>query len=85
VSHEQAGIVSLEAAAVGRAIIASKVGVIPEYAGCLHNALLVEPNDVRGLARSMELLAENWSLAQEMGLKGLQMVKEHFSLENHVR
>lgn len=54
-------------------------------AGCLQNALLVEPNDVRGLARSMELLAEDWSLAQKMGLKGRQMVKEHFSLENPVR
>lgn len=83
--HEPAGIVSLEAAAVGRAIIASKVGGIPEYAGCLQNALLVEPNDVRGLAQSMELLAEDWSWAQKMGLKGRQMVKEHFSLENPVR
>ena len=82
--HEPAGIVSLEAAAVGRPIIVSKVGGIPEYAERLQNAILVEPNDVDGLARSIEQLAGDWSLAQQMGLKGRQMVKEYFSLESHL-
>jgi glycosyltransferase involved in cell wall biosynthesis len=83
--HEPAGIVSLEAAAAGRAIIASKVGGIPEYAGRLQNALLVAPNDVEGLARSIEQLATDSSLAKQMGVQGRQMAKEHFSLEEHER
>jgi len=83
--HEPAGIVSLEAAAAGRAIIASKVGGIPEYAGRLQNALLVAPNDVEGLARSIEPLATDSSLAKQMGVQGRQMAKEHFSLEEHER
>lgn len=83
--HEPAGIVSLEAAAAGRAIIASKIGGIPEYVGRLQNALLVEPNDVCGLAKSIEKLATNCSLAKQMGIQGRQMAKEHFSLEKHMQ
>ena len=82
--HEPAGFVSLEAAAAGRAIVASKVGGIPEYAGRLQNALLVEPNDVYGLARSIEQLATDWSEAKQMGEQGRQMAKEHFSLDTHL-
>jgi glycosyltransferase involved in cell wall biosynthesis len=82
--HEPAGIVSLEAAAAGRAIIASSVGGIPEYAGRLKNALLVIPNDVEGLARSIEQLATDWSVAQGMGIEGRKSAKENFSVENHV-
>ncbi|MFB8791485.1 MAG: glycosyltransferase family 4 protein [Potamolinea sp.] len=82
--HEPAGIVSLEAAAAGRAIIASKVGGIPEYVGRLQNALLVEPNDVRGLAQSIEQLATDCSLAKQMGTQGRQRAKEHFCLEKHL-
>jgi glycosyltransferase involved in cell wall biosynthesis len=83
--HEPAGIVSLEAAAAGRAVIASKVGGIPEYANRLENALLVEPNDAQELARSIEQLAKDLFLAKQMGVEGRKMAKEHFSLEKHVQ
>jgi glycosyltransferase involved in cell wall biosynthesis len=83
--HEPAGFVSLEAAAMGRPIIASKVGGIPEYVECLQNALLVGVNDIDGLAQSIEKLARNWSLAQKMGLKGKLMVEEYFSMEDHLQ
>jgi glycosyltransferase involved in cell wall biosynthesis len=83
--HEPAGFVSLEAAALGRPIIVSKVGGIPEYAEVLNNALFVEPNDVGKLAENIDKLATNWSLSQKMGLLGRNMAKEHFLLENHVQ
>jgi glycosyltransferase involved in cell wall biosynthesis len=83
--HEPAGIVSLEAAAAGRPIIASSVGGIPEYVNRLQNALLVEPNDIQGLAQIIEQLATDGFLAQQMGAKGRQMAKEHFSLEKHMQ
>jgi glycosyltransferase involved in cell wall biosynthesis len=82
--HEPAGLVSLEAAAAGRPIIASNVGGIPEYVGRLQNALLVEPNNVQGLARRIEQLAKDSFLAKQMGAEGRKMAKEHFSLEKHV-
>jgi glycosyltransferase involved in cell wall biosynthesis len=74
----------LEAAAAGRAVIASSVGGIPEYTGRLQNALLVEPNDVQGLAQSIEQLATDSSLTKRMGAEGRKMAKEHFSLEKHL-
>ncbi|MBK1988971.1 glycosyltransferase family 4 protein [Sphaerospermopsis aphanizomenoides BCCUSP55] len=83
--HEPAGFVSLEAAAVGRPIIASRVGGIPEHIERLKNGLLVEVNDIHGLAQSIENLAENWNLAQEMGLTGRKMVKENFAMSDHLQ
>lgn len=83
--HEPAGLISLEAAAAGRAIIASEVGGIPEYASRLQNALLVPPNDVHGLARSIEQLATDWSLAKLMGVEGRKMAEKHFLLEKHTQ
>lgn len=83
--HEPAGFVSLEAATAGRPIIASRVGGIPEYVESLQNGLLVEVNDIHGLAQSIEKLATNWNLAQEMGLKGRQMVKEKFAMTDHLQ
>ncbi len=82
--HEPAGYVSLEAAVVGRAIIASKLGGIPEYVGLLHNALLVEPNNVQGLADSIGKLAKDWHLAEKMGLTGLEMVENYFAMKEHI-
>lgn len=83
--HEPAGLVSLEAASAGRPIIASKVGGIPEYASRLQNALLVEPNDICGLAGSIEQLAKDPDLATQMGLEGRKRVQEHFFLKEHLR
>ncbi len=82
--HEPAGLVSLEAAAAGRAVIASNVGGIPEYVGKLQNGLLVEPNDVQGLAAAIARLAEDWLLAQQLGTKGYATAQQHFTLEDHV-
>ena len=83
--HEPAGFVTLEAAAAGRAVIASRVGGIPEYAECLKNALLVEPNDVEGLARSIEKLGLDYALAQQLGNNGREGVTKHFLLTDHVQ
>lgn len=83
--HEPAGLVSLEAAAAGRPIIASKVGGIPEYTSRLQNALLVEPNDICGLAGSIEQLAKDPELATQMGLEGRKRIQEHFFLKEHLR
>jgi glycosyltransferase involved in cell wall biosynthesis len=81
--HEPAGLVTLEAAAAGRAIIASNVGGIPEYVDALGNGLLVKPNDQQGLAEAMLQLAVNWELAVHLGQTGREQVTQKFSLANH--
>jgi glycosyltransferase involved in cell wall biosynthesis len=77
--HEPAGLVTLEAAAHGRAVIASRVGGIPEYA---HPdfALLVAPNDISGLAAALTRLAERPSLAADMGQRGRTRVRDHHAV-----
>ena len=77
--HEPAGLVTLEAAAYGRPVIASRVGGIPEYA---HEdySLLVEPNDVSGLASAIEQLATDRALAETMGQRGREAVERNFSM-----
>jgi glycosyltransferase involved in cell wall biosynthesis len=82
--HEPAGIVSLEAAAAGRPIIASRVGGIPEYIAPPQHTLLVKPNDLYGLAYTLENLALNWSLAKHLGEEGLKMVQNRFSMKQHL-
>jgi glycosyltransferase involved in cell wall biosynthesis len=81
--QEPAGLVTLEAAAAGRAMIASRVGGIPEYSDRLQNALLVPPNDVTKLAQQIERLAADWNLANQLGIAGQQNAEIHFSLKHH--
>jgi glycosyltransferase involved in cell wall biosynthesis len=83
--HEPAGLVTLEAAAVGRAVIASNVGGIPEYINALNNGLLVMPNDIQGLTQAIELLARDEDLAAQLGQTGRQNVEKNFDLAAHVQ
>jgi glycosyltransferase involved in cell wall biosynthesis len=83
--HEPAGLVTLEAAAAGRAVIASNVGGIPEYAQALGNSLLVEPNDIAGLATAMARLTTDTQLAEQLGQTGQNQVNQLFSLDQHER
>jgi glycosyltransferase involved in cell wall biosynthesis len=82
--HEPAGLVSLEAAAAGRAVIASRVGGIPEYIAQQQHPLLVKPNDIESLAHKIETLALNWSLAKQLGEEGRKMVQNRFSMKQHL-
>jgi len=79
--HEPAGLVSLEAAAHRRALIASRVGGIPEYA-LKDYALLVEPNHTEQLALAMMDLAENPSHALKLGERGRKVAVDTFSMHS---
>ena len=77
--HEPAGLVSLEAAAHGRAVVASRSGGIPEYARPTFSTL-VEPRDVDGLAEAIGNLARNRALANDMGRRGHEIARDVFSM-----
>lgn len=81
--HEPAGLVTLEAAAAGRAVIASNVGGIPEYGDRLGNVILVAANDRLRLTESIEQLAQDWQLAVTLGQRGYQNAQKHFSMAQH--
>lgn len=82
--HEPAGLVSLEAAAYGRPVVASRVGGIPEYARPAY-AFLVEPNDLNGLAEAINRLAADWSLAVRMGQEGRRLAETNFNPMNFIQ
>ena len=81
--QEPAGLVTLEAAAAGRAVIASRVGGIPEYA-LPDFSLLAAPNDVSALAAHLDRLARDPSLAAQMGRAGFACAQDRFGVDRFV-
>lgn len=81
--HEPAGLLTSEAAAAGRMVIASRVGGIPEYVDEFQNAVLVEPGDVEGLAAAMRKAASDCSFAEQLGISGRSRVAQ-LNLESHL-
>ena len=79
--HEPAGLVTLEAAALGRPVIASEVGGIPEYATDAF-ALRVPPRDVEGLAAAIADLARDADRAEAMGRRGYDLARSKFAMED---
>lgn len=78
--HEPAGLVTLEAASAGRAVVASTVGGIPEYARP-EFALLAPPGDVDALAGHLRTLATDPERTAEMGRRGRALMQRHFSMD----
>ena len=74
----------LEAYACGTPVIASKVGGLMDLVIEGVTGLLFESGDVMELAKSIFLLLDNQEKAEDMGLKGRQLVKEKFSIESVV-
>lgn len=83
--HEPAGMVAYEASINARAAIASRVGGIPEGIIDGVNGLLVEPNDIAGLARQIERLASDWALAKQYGEAGRNFAIETFGIDAHMK
>jgi glycosyltransferase involved in cell wall biosynthesis len=77
--NEPAGLISLEAAAAGRPIIASRAGGIPEYA-TEDYAVLVPPGSVSALAAAISRLATDYDEAARLGRSGREVVTKRFSL-----
>lgn len=81
---EPAGIVTLEAYARYRPVIASQVGGIPEHIRPQETGLLVPPNDVHQLATAIGELAQNYHRARTIGETGHAYFLERFTLDHHV-
>ena len=83
--QEPAGLVAAEAAAAGRAVIASRVGGIPEYAAMLGHTLLVEPGATTALAAAIDQLAGDVQHAAKLGHTGWSRVTAGtLSLSEHL-
>ncbi|MBI2231897.1 MAG: glycosyltransferase family 4 protein [Deltaproteobacteria bacterium] len=79
--YEGLGVAVLEAMAAAKPVIASRVGGLPELVADGETGLLVAPKSVDGLAGAIARLADDRSLAREMGKKGAERARASFSLE----
>lgn len=70
----------LEAAALGRPIIASRVGGIPDIVRDGEQALLVEPGDETALAEAILYLCEHQAGAAALGRQARAHIQKEFSL-----
>lgn len=71
----------LQAMAMGKAVVGSAVGGIPEVVIEGETGLLAPPRDAAALALALRRLQEDAGLRQELGRRGRNFVVEKFSLE----
>lgn len=69
----------LEWMSAGRAVIASKVGCIPEILKDGEGGFLFDPGDVRTLAEKIDLLLSDTELARKMGQNNLERAAKDFA------
>jgi len=83
--HEPAGLVTLEAYANCRPVIASRLGGIPEYVSHQNTGILVSANDIKALSSAITELAENYLRAKQLGEQGYVHLLKNFMLEQHIQ
>jgi glycosyltransferase involved in cell wall biosynthesis len=76
---EPSGLVALEAMAMGKAVIASRTGGLPEIVVHGETGMLVEPGDIDALQRALALLMGDPGLCTRLGEAGRRRVARHFS------
>jgi glycosyltransferase involved in cell wall biosynthesis len=72
-------VVSLEAMAASKAILATKVDGVPEVVIDGENGVLIEPENVNELYKGISYLMGQERLREEMGKRGRQLVVERYS------
>lgn len=79
--YEALPMVVLEAMAMYKPVIATRVGDIPTVIEDGMNGLLMATKDAKGLGQGIEVLCSDPQLAREMGLKGRSIVEKNFTVE----
>jgi glycosyltransferase involved in cell wall biosynthesis len=79
--HEGIPTVLLEAMALGKAVVATKVGGIPEIIRNHISGLLVEPGDVEGLASACMRILDKPAVRKKLEGESERRIKEEFTSE----
>jgi glycogen(starch) synthase len=82
--QESLPLVALEAALMGRPLVATRVGGLPEVVAHEQTGLLVNTEDSRALADAVELLLRRPAMAIQMGLNARSRAQQLFSWQKHV-
>src|SRR4029079_5219080 len=78
--YEGFGIAILEAMAAGKAVVATRVGGIPEFVVPGETGLLVEPGNAMALAEAIGCLLRDPEQARHMGNRGRMRVLAGFQM-----
>ncbi len=78
------GIAVVEAMAMGKAVVATTTGGLPEVVAQGETGLLVPPGDAESLAEAVISLLENKSKREQMEVCGRMRAQERFSLDASV-
>jgi glycosyltransferase involved in cell wall biosynthesis len=81
---EPFGRVIIEGMALGKAVIATKMGGVPEFVQDSVTGKLVPPNDHQVLARTIVALLEDASYRTYLGNNGREEVERRFTMQRHV-
>jgi len=82
--REGFGLTVAESEWKGTPVVASNIGGIPEQVQDGETGFLVEPHDLDGCAERIITLLKDPKLAQEMGKKGHEFIKENFLITRHL-
>lgn len=82
---EPFGLIGPEAMSVGRPIIATNVGGIPEWLDDGRTGLLVPPKDSDAIAEKVIYLLKRPKLMQKMGISGRKRVEKEFNIEDYAK
>jgi len=82
---EGLGRVLIEAMALGKPVIGSNVGGIPDLIKDGQNGFLFEVGNTEELAEKLKTLLNNKILVVEMGKRGREFVQDKFSNEKYIR
>lgn len=81
---EGLGIALVEAMAMERACVATRVSALPEVVADGQSGLLVEPANPHALAEAILRLLVNPALRHEMGRKGRHIAMERFNVDRNI-
>jgi glycosyltransferase involved in cell wall biosynthesis len=81
---EPFGLVAVEAARMGKAVVAANTGGLAEIVVNNETGLLVEPDNARALAEAIAALLSKPEEAERMGLAGRARAEKEFSLNRYV-
>jgi len=83
--HEGFGRAIMEALAMGKAVVATNVGGIPDLIKDGENGFLVFPNNPQELVLKIKELLENKELREKFGKAGRKWVSEHFEWNDGIK
>jgi glycosyltransferase involved in cell wall biosynthesis len=82
--QEPFGKIVIEAMAMEKPVVASKVGGVPEIVMDGKTGLLIPPGDSDAICQALQQLIEDREKREQMGREGRKRVEQMFSLEKHV-